>query len=275
MKRQIRYGMWESNSSSSHCMIVTKNDHLITNDEIVNAWKDLTDDKEYFYINKEGQWDIWDDDLCFGRGFKICSSLADKACYAIAEYCGENSELTDEEKGQKLDEIHDILFSVCPEMYDINLPTKHETAYVDLEGNDLDSDDVMTNWEVSEESAMHHFYKRDGKIHPAKPLGSWSIPYAGYIDHQSQGLLTQFLIEEGITLKEFLLNKKYVAIEDSDEVQYMDSLKASGLFNKDNIVKEYTAWQAYQDSKKLDPEFQKWLDEQEDLKEKDSNEETD
>lgn len=257
MKRQIRQGIFESNSSSSHVICVTKNDHLITNEDIVTSYEDQEDGKEYFYINEDGQWNIWRDDLCFGRGFKICSSLEDKTCYAIAEYCGEYSDLTDKEKGQKLDEIHEILFSVCPDMYDIHLPTDYENAYQDLEGNDLDPEEVMTNWEVSKESAMRHFYKRDGKMHPAKVCGSWEIPYGGYIDHQSQGLLTQFLKAEGITLKDFLLNKKYVAIEDSDEVQYMDNLKASGLFNKDNIVKEYTAWQAYLDSNKEDPQIKK------------------
>ena len=276
MKRQIRQGIFESNSSSSHVIVVTKNDHFITNDEVATSWKDVYDGKEYFYIDDKGEWRIWEDDVYFGRGFKICSSLEDKALYAIAEFCGDYTDATDEEKVEKINEIHDIISSVIPSLENIKLPTRWEEIYLDLEGNELDLDDVMENWDVSKDSPMRHFYKRDGKIHPAKASGNcYEIPHITGIDHQSMGLLTQFLITEGITLKEFLLNKKYVAIEDSDEVQYMSSLKESGLFNKDNIIKEYTAWQAYQDSKKLDPEFKEWLDEQEKLKEEGNDEETD
>ena len=265
MKRQMRLGTFECNSSSSHVICVTKNDHFITNDEVVTSWKDIDDGKEYFYIDDKGEWRIWEDDVCFGRGFKICSSLEDKACYAIAEFCGDYTDATDEEKTEKINEILDIISSVVPSLEEIKLPTRWEEIYLDLEGNELDPDDVMENWTVNKESAMRHFYKRDGKIHPAKASGNcYEIPHIGGIDHQSMGLLTQFLITEGISLKEFLLNKKYVIIEDSDEVCLWPEMKASGLVDGNNIVKEYTAYQAYQDSKKLDPEYKEWLDEQED-----------
>ena len=266
MKRQIRYGIWESNSSSSHCILITKNDHILTTDEIATNYQDYDEDdtKELFYINDKGEWYILGD-IYFGRGFKVMSSLEDKALYAIAEYCGDYSSLTDEEKGKKLDEIHEILFTVMPNMYDIDLPIKYVDAYVDQDGNELDPEDVLINWDVSRESAMRHFYKKDGKMHPAKYAGyDYEKPKISGIDHQSQGLLTQFLITEGITLKEFLLNKKYVVVENSDETQIWEELKQSGLIDKNNIVKEYTAWQAYQDSKKLDPEYAEWLAEQED-----------
>lgn len=272
MKRQIRYGMWESNSSSSHCMLVTKNDHILTQDDITISYKDYQEDesKEYIYINKKGEWDVYGE-LYFGRGFKVMSSLENKAEYAIAEYCGKYSDYTDEEKTQKLNEIQSILASVIPGLTGIDIPKKYEDMYEDLDGKELDPDDVLEDWEVNSQSAMRHFYIRDGKKHPAKICGSWETPGIGGIDHQSMGLLPQFLITEGITLKDFLLNKKYVVVEDSDELNYLDELKQSGLFNKDNIVKEYTAWQAYQDNKKLDPEYAAWLKEQEE----NNDEETD
>ena len=276
MKRQIRQGIFESNSSSSHVIVVTKNDYILTQDDIATSYKDYQEDesKEYIYINKKGEWDVYGE-LYFGRGFKVMSSLENKAEYAIAEYCGKYADYTDEEKTQKLNEIQNILSSVIPGLTGIDIPKKYEDAYEDLEGNELNPDEVLENWEVNRQSAMRHFYIRDGKKHPAKICGSWEIPGIGGIDHQSMGLLPQFLITEGITLKEFLLNKKYVVVEDSDELNYLDELKQSGLFNKDNIVKEYTAWQAYQDSKKIDPELKEWLDEQEKLKEEGNDEETD
>ena len=177
-----------------------------------------------------------------------------------------------EEKSEKLDEIKSILYSVVPGMTDVRLPIKHKRAYVDIDGNELSPEEVLCNWDVNEESAMHHFYIKDGKKHPAiKADYDYEVPNIGGIDHQSQGLLTQFLITENITLKEFLLNKKYIVIEDSDESCIWPEMKRSGLVNKDNIAKEYTAYQAYKDSKKLDPEYAEWLKDQED----DDNEETD
>ena len=272
MKRQIRQGIFESNSSSSHVICVTKNDHILTQDDIVTSYEDYQEDelKEYIYINKKGEWDVYGE-LYFGRGFKVMSSLEDKAEYAIAEYCGEYSDYTDEEKSQKLNEIQNILSSVIPRLTGIDIPKKYKDMYEDLEGNELDPDDVLENWEVNRQSAMRHFYIKDGKKHPAKLCGSWETLGIGGIDHQSMGLLPQFLITKGITLKEFLLNKRYVIIEDSDETCLWPEMKRSGLVDKNNIVEEYTAWQAYQDSKKLDPEYAAWLKEQEE----DNNEETD
>ena len=277
MKRQIRRGIFESNSSSSHVICVTKNDHILTQDDIVTSYDDYVEDesKELLYVDKDGEWAIYGE-LYFGRGFKVMSSLEDKAKYAIAEFCGNNTGNSDEIKKEYLDEILNILNSVIPKLTDIHLHKKYVDIYEDLEGNELPDEEVFTNWDVSNQSAMRHFYKRDGKIHPAKRTEyCYEIPDVDGIDHQSMGLLKQFLKTEGISLEEFLLNKKYVIVEDSDELCLFEELKRSGLFNKDNIVKEYTAWQAYQDSGMIDPEFKEWLDEQKQSKEENDNEETD
>lgn len=54
-----------------------------------------------------------------------------------------------------------------------------------------------------------------------------------------EDVLTPFLEKTGITLKEFLTNKKYVVIVDGDEYCIWDSMKKSGLVNVDEIEKEY------------------------------------
>lgn len=54
-----------------------------------------------------------------------------------------------------------------------------------------------------------------------------------------ENILTPFLKKTGITLKEFLTNKKYIVIVDGDEYCIWDSLKDSGLINMDEIEKEY------------------------------------
>lgn len=58
----------------------------------------------------------------------------------------------------------------------------------------------------------------------------------GYVD---EDILTPFLNDEGISLKEFLTNKKYVVIVDGDEYCIWESMKDAGLINADEIVKEY------------------------------------
>lgn len=60
--------------------------------------------------------------------------------------------------------------------------------------------------------------------------------YYGYID---EDILTGFLKDEGIDLKEFLTNKKYVVIVDGDEYCIWSDVKKCGLVNKEAIESEY------------------------------------
>ena len=70
------------------------------------------------------------------------------------------------------------------------------------------------------------------------PISHWSddVNY-GSVDID---ILTPFLKEENISLKEFLTNKKYIVIVDGDEYCVWNSVKESGLINMDEIEKEYT-----------------------------------
>lgn len=52
-------------------------------------------------------------------------------------------------------------------------------------------------------------------------------------------ILTGFLQDENIDLKEFLINKKYVVIVDGDEYRIWDDIKKSGLANREDISSEY------------------------------------
>ena len=51
--------------------------------------------------------------------------------------------------------------------------------------------------------------------------------------------LKNFLKDRGISLKEFLTNKKYVIIVDGDEYCALDKLVYSGLFNRSAVVDTY------------------------------------
>lgn len=61
----------------------------------------------------------------------------------------------------------------------------------------------------------------------------------GNIDHQSAGLFLTFLTHSGISLKEFLTNKKYIVIIDGDEYQIWNDMKRDGLVNTGVIECEY------------------------------------
>ena len=54
-----------------------------------------------------------------------------------------------------------------------------------------------------------------------------------------EDILSGFLEHEGISLEEYLINKKYVVIQDGDEYCYWDNMKQTGLVNMDMIDHEY------------------------------------
>lgn len=61
--------------------------------------------------------------------------------------------------------------------------------------------------------------------------------FYGQVD---EDILTSFLEEENISLKEFLTNKKYVVIVDGDEYCIWEDLKYSGVININEIEKEHS-----------------------------------
>ena len=57
--------------------------------------------------------------------------------------------------------------------------------------------------------------------------------YCGSVDHQSSGVLKDFLSTSGVTLKEFLTNEKYMVIVDGDEYCEFDKLASHHIINPD------------------------------------------
>ena len=68
--------------------------------------------------------------------------------------------------------------------------------------------------------------------------GDWEyrVPYTGRVD---KNILSGFLEKENITLEEFLINKKYIVIQDGDEYCEFEKIKKTGLINLDAIDHEY------------------------------------
>ena len=82
MKRQIRRGVFETNSSSQHSLCIMKKDEHYTPDEIAKDFY-LWDDKETG--EKDCEWHIWDHNMEFGRSpFRALSNFHDKWLYACA-----------------------------------------------------------------------------------------------------------------------------------------------------------------------------------------------
>ncbi len=150
----------------------------------------------------EGTWSIWDEDaLTFGRApFKCLATFKSKTCYAIACLCG-----------------------YC-RFY-------RKKAYIKNAKKELANilkivQDVCPECINIELPTVTMYDKR-------KPYES---TFYGYVD---EDILTPFLKEEGITLKEFLTNKKYFVIVDGDEYCIWCSIKETGVINKNMIAREY------------------------------------
>ena len=106
MKRQIRRGVFESNSSSQHSLVVMKKNDHYTPEEI----------KEEFYLGEHGVWDVWDNSLDFGRSpFRTLGTFKTKWLYACAS-------LVEEYNDDAYKELEALAFKYVPGLKKIELP---------------------------------------------------------------------------------------------------------------------------------------------------------
>ena len=150
----------------------------------------------------EGTWSIWDeDDLTFGRApFKCLATFRLKTCYVIACLCGYCMQYDSKVHLKNAEEKFGEIMKIVHEVYP-------ECKNIELP--------IVT---------MRN--KR-------KP---YDVTFYGYVD---EDILTPFLKEEGISLKEFLTNKKYFVIVDGDEYCIWNNIKKTGVINKNMIAREY------------------------------------
>lgn len=108
MKRQIRYGVFETNSSSMHSLVVKKESCYYTEDEL----------RKGIYLTNEG-WNIWDtDELHFGRTpFRCLNTFESKVRYAIASLCCYRND-----RSEQFVEIENVVKEIIPECVGIELP---------------------------------------------------------------------------------------------------------------------------------------------------------
>lgn len=221
MKRQIRRGVFESNSSSQHSLVVMKNDDHYTVQEILKG----------LYIQKDGVWDVCE--LDFGRApFRALGTFKMKWLYACAS-------LVEEYNDDAYKELEALAFKYVPGLKRIELPMT-TTCIIN---KDLEENKDYEYGKTEEE--LNKYLEQKEKNWGIETIEYWedrhgnfcfSIPYTGQTD---EPFLQRFLEHEKLSLEEYLTNRKYVIIQDGDEYCYWQDMKNAGLVNSDAIDHEY------------------------------------
>lgn len=232
MKRQIRRCVFETNSSSMHSLVVMKKSNTYSKNEILDGFY-LFDDEETG--EKDCVWEIRDSDLEFGRSpFRSLGSFHDKWLYACAS-------LVNEYKDDVYDKLKRLALQHVPGLKIIKMPLT--TGYIaDKNNAKFQNDDYYQEFGKTENELVKYLKQKekdwDIEIEYWESNGFWHFekPFTGYVD---EDILSGFLEKENISIEEFLLNKRYVVIQDGDEYCYWDNMKKSGLVNMNIIDYEY------------------------------------
>ena len=192
MKRVIRKGTFETNSSSMHSLVITKKEKIVSQKLL----------EEDLYISKDGKINIWnEDDLYFDRApFRMLTQPLEKLEYLIAS----NADNLKEVK-----RLIDLFKKIYPKVKEIEFPSDY---------------------------------------------GGGSPCYGG-VDHQSNGFVTSFIKENGISEEDFIKNNKYIIIIDGDEYCEWEKVKKSGLIDMDNILIDVNVYD-YETEQNLDEEIE-------------------
>ena len=229
---QIRRCVFETNSSSMHSLVVMKKASAYSKDEILDG----------FYLFDDGTtgeedcvWKISDDDLEFGRSpFRALGNFRDKWLYACAS-------LVREYKDDVYNELERIALQYVPGLKKIQIPfiTEH---IADKTNEKFQKDEYYQKYGKTEDELVEYLTQKENdwniEIEYWESNGYWCFkkPYIGYVD---EDILSGFLERANITIENFLLNKRYVVIQDGDEYGYWQDIKDIGLINMDMIDYEY------------------------------------
>lgn len=245
MKMQIRTGMFETNSSSMHSLLIMKKRQTMTQVEI----------RDEFYLdedwNKECgnilRLDSWDND--FGREFRVLTSFRDKLSYAMAAMLGNCYSLKSYIKaGNEFMYVFEPILKKLAGVDDVEMPmeSKFFTVYSDTVTDDVEQDyetyeEVPYEDLVYDETKEYGLYKEVCKS-GRKQMGIYlEVPDFGSIDHQSTGLFQRFLRKYGITIEEYLIRKDIIVIVNGDEDNVLEHMMDCNLLNKEGIQIMFTA----------------------------------
>ena len=216
MKMTVRNGCFETNSSSMHSIVVTKeqgNSNLL----------------EYDTDYQIKDYPVRDEEIEFGRyPFQVLGSIKDKARYAIASAGNDQ---------KKIQQIIDLVKKLTG--CELKVKKTRVAKYRNAE-----TKEEIPSWNISwiddPEDPNGEICCLEDEINlPVENMTEieWTEydEWQGYVDHESAGLLDGFLNKEGITLEEFLTKKKYIVIIDGDEYCDFENMIRTGLINTDNI----------------------------------------
>lgn len=214
MKVKKRKSIWESNSSTSNTLVIKKESEYYTYEEIADD----------FYIH-DGTIRLNDFEMHYGRSpFRCLSTFREKWMYCMAALCNKYGDETWEELERILKE---------------RLPVKVIKPYFTTGSFKCSEEEMEKKLEEIEETLRNHGVERELSYWDSKFDSEfcYDAPGTGYSEDYGC-LLSSFLRDEGITMEEFICNKKYVFIVDGDEYDMWGGLKKSGLINANVIERE-------------------------------------
>lgn len=234
MKRQIRRGVFETNSSSQHSLCIMKKDSYYTSNEIIEGFYLWDDEKTG---EKNCVWHIWDNDLDFGRSpFRALGNFHDKWLYACAS-------LVLEYNDDKYKELEALALKYIPGLGEIRMPTALD--YIPNKDYQKNKNSEYAQRYGKTEDEFNEWLDQKKVIWGIDAISYWENdsgdfcfekPYTGNVD---EDILSGFLEKENVSLEEYLTNKKYVVIQDGDETCYWAAMKNTGLVNTNAIDHEY------------------------------------
>ena len=248
MKINVRTGMFETNSSSAHSLLIMKKRQTMTQQEI----------RDEYYLDEE-----WHNDNIlrlysygneYDRAFNVLTSFSDKLSYALASMYGNCYKLKNYiEAGNKFEEVCVPLLKKLVGVDEVEMPMDNRCFNVysdtitDDEYQDYDTyeevpyDDLVYN-EDCEYSTTYKETCKSGR----KQERIWlDVPDFGGVDHQSSDLFQGFLKKYGLTLEEYLIRKDIVVVTDGDELCIFGTMMDSGLIDKDAIQIIYSSLSSY------------------------------
>lgn len=228
MKIQIRMGCFESNSSSMHSVVTSKTTGIYTPEEFHSG----------IWVHN-GEWHLYSSELEFGRSpYSILCTFAEKVEYAIASLCGVY--IKDEVREKYLTEIERIVCKYIPDCKEITFDTRYESKYV------RETDDKEFTWLTEKEWAdePHGEFDIIGKVYGDDNtyyFAGYEYEYdnTGDVDHQSAGLLYNFLESHNLSLEEFLTHREYWVVIDGDEYCEFEKQYKHQIINVNNIAEVY------------------------------------
>lgn len=244
MKIQIRTGMFETNSSSAHSLLIMKKRQTMTQKEI----------RDEFYLDE-----YWHKDNVlrlgsygneYGRGFNVLTSFRDKLSYALASMCGNCYRLKSYiEAGDTFEKVFEPLLKKLVGVDEVEMPMNdrdfnvYSDTITDDEYQDYNTyEEVPYDDLVYSENREHGIYRETCKSGRKQEVIWLDVPDFGGIDHQSAGLFQRFLKKYGLTLEEYLIRKDIIVVTDGDEYCIFGTMMDSGLIDKDAIQAIYSSF---------------------------------